>query len=60
MSAALLHAENYGLKGEADEALFRKVLSSMDVPQFVPKDNVKIQVNENEAASKTTTTCRCR
>ena len=51
MSAALLHAENYGLKGEADPALFRKVLSSMEVPEFVPKDNVKIQVNENEAAN---------
>ncbi len=40
-----------GLKGEADAALFRKVLSSMQVPEFVPKDNVKIQVNENEAAA---------
>ncbi|GAK67598.1 ubiquitin activating enzyme [Moesziomyces antarcticus] len=51
MSGALLHAENYGLKGEADAALFRKVLGSMTVPEFVPKDNVKIQVNDNEAVN---------
>ncbi|CCF48756.1 hypothetical protein NDA11_005592 [Ustilago hordei] len=50
MSGALLHAENYGLKGEADAAYFKKVLAEIKVPEFKPKDNVKIQVIENEAA----------
>ena len=48
ISAANLHAQNYGLKGETDPALFRKVLANVNVPDFVPKSNVKIQVNDNE------------
>ncbi|ORY32545.1 putative ubiquitin activating enzyme [Naematelia encephala] len=48
VAAANLHAYNYGLKGERDPALFRKVVESMQIPPFVPKSGVKIQVNENE------------
>ncbi|RXK40091.1 ubiquitin-activating enzyme E1 [Tremella mesenterica] len=48
VSAANLHAFNYGLKGEKDPALFRKVLESMKIPEFVPKSGVKIQINEND------------
>ncbi|WVQ99264.1 hypothetical protein IAU59_006396 [Kwoniella sp. CBS 9459] len=48
VAAANLHAFNYGLKGERDPALFRKVVQSMTIPEFTPKSGVKIQVNENE------------
>ena len=48
VAAANLHAFNYGLKGERDPTIYRKVIESMDIPKFVPKSGVKIQVNENE------------
>jgi ubiquitin-activating enzyme E1 len=50
VSGANLHAFNYGLRGETDMAVFKKVLNHVIVPKFTPKSNVKIQVNENEAA----------
>jgi ubiquitin-activating enzyme E1 len=50
IAAANLHAFNYGLKGETDPAVFRKVADSVIVPEFTPKSGVKIQVNENEPA----------
>ncbi len=49
---ANLHAFNYGLKGETDRAYFKKVLSTIQVPELVPKQGVKIQVNENENVSQ--------
>lgn len=48
ISAANLHAFNYGLKGESDPAYFVQVLQNVNVPPFEPKQGVKIQVNENE------------
>ncbi|OXB40053.1 hypothetical protein LQV05_000119 [Cryptococcus neoformans] len=48
IAAANLHAFNYGLKGERDPALFRKVVESMNIPEFTPKSGVKVQINENE------------
>ena len=51
VAAANLRAFNYGLKGEIDPAYFKKVLADVIVPEFTPKQGVKIQVNENEAAS---------
>ncbi|EPQ25827.1 uncharacterized protein PFL1_06924 [Pseudozyma flocculosa PF-1] len=48
VAAANLHAANYGLKGETDPAYFKKVLASVPVPEFVPKSNVKVQINDNE------------
>jgi ubiquitin-activating enzyme E1 len=48
VAAANLHAFNYGLKGERDPAVFRKVVEAQKVPEFTPKSGVKIQVNENE------------
>ncbi|KAJ6508398.1 ubiquitin activating enzyme [Mycena sanguinolenta] len=48
IAAANLHAFNYGLRGETDPAFFRKILDSVVVPEFAPKDGMKIQVNENE------------
>jgi ubiquitin-activating enzyme E1 len=52
VSAANLHAFNYGLKGERDPAVFRKVVESMNIPEFTPKSGVKIQVNENEPVAQ--------
>jgi len=48
IAAANLHAFNYGLRGETDPAIFRKVADSVIVPEFTPRSGVKIQVNENE------------
>ena len=48
ISAANLHAYNYGLRGETDPNLFRKVAESVIVPEFTPKSGVKVQVSENE------------
>ncbi|WVQ72739.1 hypothetical protein IAR50_002299 [Cryptococcus sp. DSM 104548] len=48
IAAANLHAFNYGLKGERDPALFRKVVENMQIEEFTPKSGVKVQVNENE------------
>ncbi|TXT08346.1 uncharacterized protein COLE_05270 [Cutaneotrichosporon oleaginosum] len=53
VAAANLHAYNYGLKGERDPAVFRKALEGFEVPKFVPKSGVKIQVNENEPVNET-------
>jgi len=50
ITAANLHAANYGLKGTTDPAYFAQVLSHVQVPEFTPKSNVRIQVNENEPA----------
>ncbi|CAO1630239.1 unnamed protein product [Sympodiomycopsis kandeliae] len=51
VSGANLHAFNYGLRGETDTNVFKNVLSNVIVPEFTPKDNVKIQTNESEAAA---------
>jgi ubiquitin-activating enzyme E1 len=51
VSAANLHAFNYGLKGELDRDYFVKVLSTVVVPEFSPKSGVKIHANEKEAAA---------
>lgn len=48
MAASNLHAFNYGLRGESDPAVYRKIAESVIVPEFTPKSGVKIQVNENE------------
>jgi len=49
IAAANLHAYNYGLKGSADPALFKRVADAVLVPEFTPRQGVKIQVNENDA-----------
>ena len=48
IAAANLHAFNYGLRGETDPTIFRKVADSVVVPEFTPRSGVKVQVNENE------------
>ncbi|KAI8981901.1 ubiquitin-activating emzyme E1 [Mycotypha africana] len=48
MDAANLHAFNYGIEENMDESYFRKELENVVVPDFKPKEGVKIQVQENE------------
>lgn len=48
IAAANLHAYNYGLRGETDPVVFKKIADSVLVPEFTPKSGVKVQVNENE------------
>ncbi|TFK68587.1 ubiquitin-activating enzyme E1 [Pluteus cervinus] len=48
IAAANLHAFNYGLRGETDPAIFRKIADTVIVPEFTPRGGVKVQVNENE------------
>ncbi|KAG8751746.1 hypothetical protein FRC12_012274, partial [Ceratobasidium sp. 428] len=49
ISAANLHAYNYGLKGSTDPALFKRVADAVVVPEFTPRSGVKIQINESDA-----------
>ncbi|KAL7282341.1 hypothetical protein ACG7TL_003811 [Trametes sanguinea] len=50
MAAANLHAYNYGLRGETDPALFKKIADEVVVPEFTPKSGVKVQINDNDPA----------
>lgn len=51
VTAANLHAFNYGIKGRIDQEYFKEVLKTVNVPEFTPKSGVKIQVQENEATA---------
>ncbi|KAJ1929637.1 E1 ubiquitin-activating protein [Tieghemiomyces parasiticus] len=53
-SAANLYAAVYGLKAERDPATIRAMVTKVEVPEFVPKQGVKIQVQENEPAPTAT------
>ncbi|KAK7470927.1 E1 ubiquitin-activating protein [Stygiomarasmius scandens] len=48
VAAANLHAYNYGLKGETDMNVYRKVADSVIVPEFTPQSGVKVQINDND------------
>ncbi|KAH9482413.1 Ubiquitin-activating enzyme E1 1 [Psilocybe cubensis] len=48
IAAANLHAFNYGLRGETNPAIFRKVVESIIVPEFTPKSGVKVQISDND------------
>jgi ubiquitin-activating enzyme E1 len=48
ISAANLRAFNYGLKGESDPAIYKKVADAVVVPEFVPKSGLKVQINDND------------
>ena len=48
ISAANLHAFNYGLKGETSVDHFRKVLETVIVPEFTPRSGVQVQVKDDE------------
>ncbi|KAL8287622.1 hypothetical protein RQP46_003480 [Phenoliferia psychrophenolica] len=48
ISAANLHAFNYGLKGESDPAVFLKTLDTISLPAFVPKAGIQVQIKDDE------------
>jgi ubiquitin-activating enzyme E1 len=48
IAASNLHAFNYGLKGDPDLAIYKKVADSVITPEFTPKSGLKIQINEND------------
>ncbi|KAI0089325.1 ubiquitin activating enzyme [Irpex rosettiformis] len=48
IAGANLHAFNYGLRGETDPTLFKKIADSVLVPEFTPKSGVKVQISDNE------------
>lgn len=55
IAAANLHAYNYGLRGETDAVIFKKVADSVIVPEFSPKSGVKIQINDIDPVNQTAT-----
>ncbi|KAJ3125565.1 SPS-sensor component ptr3 [Nowakowskiella sp. JEL0407] len=55
LCAANLFAFNFGIEGTRDKNAIKAVLANVIVPDFVPKDGVKIQVNENENVAQPTT-----
>jgi len=52
ISAANLHAFNYGLRGSTDPVLFRKIADIVIVPEFVPKSGVKVQITDSDPVSQ--------
>ena len=48
LAAANLRAANYGLKGESNMDKIRGMLANVMVPEFTPKKNVKIAVQDSE------------
>ncbi|KAF8205880.1 hypothetical protein K438DRAFT_1905187 [Mycena galopus ATCC 62051] len=51
IAAANLHAFNYGIPGETDPSIIRKVADSVAVPEFTPR-GVKVQINENQPVAQ--------
>lgn len=56
IATAHLHAFNYGLKASNDPEYIKKILATIEVPKFVPKEGVKIQVTENEPVANESST----
>ncbi|KAF4619394.1 hypothetical protein D9613_005526 [Agrocybe pediades] len=48
IAAANLHAFNYGLRGDTNPAIFRKIADSVIVPEFTPKSGVKVQISDSD------------
>ncbi|KAJ7591324.1 ubiquitin activating enzyme [Mycena floridula] len=48
IAASNLHAFNYGLRGEADPAIYRKIAESVIVPEFTPRSGVKVQISDSD------------
>jgi len=49
VAAANLRAHMFGIKGSNDESVFRSVLKDVMVPEFSPKEGVKIAVTDQES-----------
>lgn len=59
VAAANLHAFNYGLRGDTDLALFKRVADSVPVPEFAPKSGFKVQVSDNDAPPDNASSGKC-
>ncbi|KAG5439559.1 hypothetical protein PCANB_002135 [Pneumocystis canis] len=53
VSGANLHAFNYGLKGEVDRGIYRRVLDNVIIPEFTPKAGIKIRENDSDPSIHT-------
>lgn len=47
-AAANLHAFNYGIKGNASDEVYQKVVENMMIPDFTPSSGIKIQASDAE------------
>ncbi|KAK9701765.1 E1 ubiquitin-activating protein [Basidiobolus ranarum] len=54
VAAANLRAFIFGLPSETDRQAIHKMVSNVMVPEFTPRQGVKIQVNENENVGQNT------
>lgn len=48
VSAANLHAFNFGLKGQATLETYKRVLDNVIIPEFSPQEGFAIQVNDSD------------
>lgn len=48
VSAAQLHAANYGLNGDVSMDVYKKTLDNLIIPEFTPRSGVKIQVSDSD------------
>ncbi|KTW27306.1 hypothetical protein T552_02288 [Pneumocystis carinii B80] len=55
IAGANLHAFNYGLKGEVDRGIYKRVLDNIIVPDFSPKAGIKIQETDSDPNIETGT-----
>eukprot|EP00594_Rhizosolenia_setigera_P007454 CAMPEP_0178953398 /NCGR_PEP_ID=MMETSP0789-20121207/8395_1 /TAXON_ID=3005 /ORGANISM="Rhizosolenia setigera, Strain CCMP 1694" /LENGTH=1077 /DNA_ID=CAMNT_0020634649 /DNA_START=182 /DNA_END=3415 /DNA_ORIENTATION=+ len=52
VAAANLRAKMYGIEGNTDKDYIKKVLTNVMVPDFSPKEGVKIAANDEEAKAQ--------
>lgn len=52
VTAANLYAFTFGLKGHKDLVAYKEVLSNISVPEFAPKQGIKIAANDSEAQAQ--------
>ena len=52
IAAANMRAYNYGLAGSSDSNIFKSVASSINVPKFVPRHDVTIDLKDGEQTAK--------
>ena len=51
VSAAQLHAANYGLNGDVPIEIYKKTLDNLIIPEFTPRTGVKIQISDTDTES---------
>ena len=51
VSAAQLHAANYGLNGDVPIEVYKKTLDNLIIPEFTPRTGVRIQISDTDTES---------